>query len=241
MESYEPEFPERLPDETDHDEGDEASEGVGVEEAAARISREFSRAERSDDRAEAEDRASAREAGTARFANLDPGGVIPRKLLDQALAFFQEHEAKFENRKVISVLDYSPKSTQPRFHVVDLATGAVTSLRMAHGKNSDPDHDGFATAFGNVPESKKSSLGFAKTGETYIGAHGLSLKLDGLSPTNSNMRPRAIVVHGADYVKEQAVIQGRSFGCPAVSMAKRDTLITQIKGGSLLFAGQSAG
>jgi hypothetical protein len=233
MGSYDP---DRLPDETAHGEGDEASEGVGVDEAAATISREFGGAERSAE-AFAAKSASARDAARARFASLDPNGVIPRKLLDTALSFFQENEDKFQNRNVISILDYSPKSTQPRFHVVDLATGAVTSLHMSHGKGSDPEHDGFATSFGNVSGSNKSCLGFARTAETYSGAHGLSLKLDGLSPSNSNMRPRAIVVHGAEYVQDRAVIQGRSLGCPAVSMAQRTSLIDRIKGGSLLFAG----
>jgi hypothetical protein len=238
MGSYDP---ERLPDESAHEEGDEASEGVGVEEAAATISREFRGAERSAEAFEAKDGASARDLDRDRFGHLDPQGVIPRKLLDTALNFFRENEDRFQNRNVISILDYSSKSTRPRFHVIDLATGAVTSLHMSHGKGSDPDHDGFATSFGNVSGSNRSCLGFARTAETYNGAHGLSLKLDGLSPTNSKMRPRAIVVHGADYVQDREVIQGRSLGCPAVSMAQRTRLINRIKGGSLLFAGLSEG
>jgi hypothetical protein len=49
-----------------------------------------------------------------------------------------------------------------------------------------------------------SSLGVYKTAETYNGKHGLSLRLDGLSPTNSKARERAVVVHGADYVEDEA-------------------------------------
>ena len=87
--------------------------------------------------------------------------------------------------------------------------------------------------------SNASSLGYYMTAETYTGSHGYSLRLDGLSSTNSKVRSRAIVVHGADYVEEAAVIQGRSWGCPAVAMANRTTVINMIKGGSIIYAGLS--
>ncbi|HWU45027.1 MAG TPA: murein L,D-transpeptidase catalytic domain family protein, partial [Bdellovibrio sp.] len=70
----------------------------------------------------------------------------------------------------------------------------------------------------------------------YDGSHGYSLSLDGLSSTNSNVRSRAIVVHGADYVSEADVIQGRSWGCPAVAMENRTKLIDMIKNGSIIYA-----
>ena len=54
------------------------------------------------------------------------------------------------------------------------------------------------------------------------------------------MRSRAIVVHGADYVRDRDVIQGRSNGCPAVPMHQVEPLIKAIKGGSLMLFGQSA-
>ena len=48
---------------------------------------------------------------------------------------------------------------------------------VAHGRNT-----GLAKAhdFSNLNGSHKSSLGFYLTAETYIGKHGLSLRLDGL-------------------------------------------------------------
>ena len=58
----------------------------------------------------------------------------------------------------------------------------------------------------------------------------------GLSSTNSNVRARAIVIHGASYVQESSVIQGRSWGCPAVAMENRDTVVKALKGGSLIYA-----
>ncbi|MBV2167463.1 MAG: murein L,D-transpeptidase catalytic domain family protein, partial [Bdellovibrio sp.] len=52
---------------------------------------------------------------------------------------------------------------------------------------------------------------------------------------------RAIVVHGAWYVDPQYTPLGRSQGCPAVEEKYIDTLISQLKGGSVyyIWAGQS--
>lgn len=179
------------------------------------------------------------EIAASPFAHLDPQGVVPRKLLAEALAFFQAHQERFDNQGHISVLDYSLRSSEPRFHVIDMQTGDVQSFRMANGVGSEPDHDGFAHKFGNVPGSNMSSLGFVRTGETYEGKHGFSLRLDGLSDTNSKLRERAVVVHGADYVHDKPVIQGRSNGCPAVPMDQRTKVINLIKGKSLMYFARS--
>jgi hypothetical protein len=104
---------------------------------------------------------------------------------------------------------------------------------------SDPNHTGYATTFSNVSGSNMSSLGFAITGAVYYGAHGRSLRLEGLSSTNSNMFDRAIVVHRADYVSEDFAKQGRSLGCFVFDPDFTDEIIDKIEGGSLLYAEQS--
>jgi hypothetical protein len=179
------------------------------------------------------------EIASSPFAHLDPHGVVPKKLLAEALAFFQAHQEKFKNKGHISVLDYSLRSSEPRFHVIDTQSGEVQSFRMANGVGSEPDHDGFAHTFSNVSGSNMSSLGFVLTAETYEGKHGFSLRLDGLSDTNSKLRARAVVVHGADYVHDKPVIQGRSNGCPAVPMDQRTKVINLIKEGSLMYFARS--
>ena len=123
--------------------------------------------------------------------------------------------------------------------MVDLASGSVTPFYVAHGMGSDPNRTGYATKFSNISGSEMSSLGFYKTAETYMGEHGLMLRIDGLSDSNSNVRSRAIVVHGADYVVDSPVQQGRSWGCFAVPMADHVSLIDNIKGGSMMYAGLS--
>lgn len=218
-----------LDDEEDIEEGREAPPAENIAAAAEAVSRDL-----------AAGAAGARDfapEAAGSFDHLDPQKVVPPKLLAEALAFLRAHESMFPNRTHISILDYSRRSTEPRFHVIDMRTGAVQSFRMSNGRGSEPVHDGFARHFGNKPGSNMSSLGFARTAETYQGKHGLSLRLDGLSESNSNLRRRAVVVHGATYVRDEPVVQGRSEGCPAVPMAQKDRVIGMIKGGSLMYAG----
>ncbi|MCC7029501.1 MAG: murein L,D-transpeptidase catalytic domain family protein, partial [Chitinophagaceae bacterium] len=84
-----------------------------------------------------------------------------------------------------------------------------------------------------------SSLGVYKTGTTYIGQHELSLYLDGLDESNSNVRKRLIVIHKADYVVPNykgTGRAGRSGGCFAVHPDYIDEVIISLKGGSYLLA-----
>lgn len=175
----------------------------------------------------------------AKYQHLDPQRKIDTKLLKSAVLYFNAKLSKFANKKVIAVIDIRKRSSEKRMNIVDMKTGSVWSLTVAHGKGSDANHNGYATSFSNVPGSNATSLGFYKGAETYSGAHGLSLRLDGLSSTNSNARARAIVIHGASYVHNEKVIQGRSWGCPAVDMAQRDKVISLLKGGSLIYVGDA--
>lgn len=174
-----------------------------------------------------------------KYSFLDPDRVVPSKLLEKAVLYYDSNLANIPNKNVLSVIDFSKSSSKVRFFVIDMASGKVWSMHVTHGKGSDKDHDGIAEKFSNVSGSNASSLGFYRTAETYIGRNGNSLRLDGLSSTNSNARDRAIVIHGADYVSEEDKIPGRSAGCPAVTHAYRDELIRQIKEGSIIYAGLS--
>ncbi|MEA9358188.1 murein L,D-transpeptidase catalytic domain family protein [Bacteriovorax sp. PP10] len=170
------------------------------------------------------------------YSYLDPDKVVPAKLLQEAVAYYDANLDKIENQRVMGVIDYKQHNSKERFYIIDMESGRVERYLTAHGKNSDPDFDGYATKFSNVPDSNTTSLGFFLTAETYYGKNGYSLRLDGLSSTNSNARERAIVIHGADYVTPGPKI-GRSYGCPAVEMRYHQELIDQIKGGALLYAG----
>jgi len=109
---------------------------------------------------------------------------------------------------------------------------------VSHGRGSGVT---MATSFSNQPDSNRSSLGLYKTGETYVGKHGYSLRLDGLERGfNDRARERAIVMHAAEYVNASAAkaqgYLGRSLGCPAVRPEISRQVIDSVKRGGLLFA-----
>ena len=139
---------------------------------------------------------------------------------------------------LLTICDYSQSSSKKRLYVLDLNQGKVLfNTFVAHGHNSGND---YATSFSNSDDSHKSSLGFMRTAETYIGDNGYSMRLDGLeNGFNNNVRERAIVMHGSDYVNAQrasnGTMMGRSYGCPAVPAAEVRKIIDCIKGGTCFF------
>ncbi len=142
-----------------------------------------------------------------------------------------------KHRSRLTIVDFSKPSTQERMFVIDMEQGKLLYATLcAHGRGSG---DNYATSFSNQPRSHESSLGFYLTNETYSGNNGYSLRLDGLEPGyNDQARARAIVVHGAAYVNNQIIRQGRlgrSYGCPAVPSELAQPIIDEIKGGSVLF------
>ncbi len=174
-------------------------------------------------------------AFTAEYSQLDPDKIIPNGLLQTAYNYFHTHGSQIANQRYMGIIDYKQHSSKERFYIVDMDSGRVDKYLVAHGKHSDRNNDGYATKFSNTIDSKKSSLGFFLTAETYFGSNGYSLRLDGLSATNSNARERAIVIHPADYVSAGNQI-GRSFGCPAIELRYHQMIIDQIKEGALIFA-----
>ena len=149
------------------------------------------------------------------------GGPIAPSLLRRALDALERHHDSITYRDFIGVADFSLPSRAPRFHLVKLADGSVQSHLVAHGRGSDPSRTGWLERFSNEPRSNATSAGAYRTGSFYVGAHGHSIRLEGLDPTNSNALSRAIVVHGAWYVSEEMIgfsgMLGRSQGCFAVA------------------------
>jgi len=138
----------------------------------------------------------------------------------------------------LTICDFSQSSRQKRLYIIDVENGElVTNTYVAHGKNSGGE---YATKFSNTPESLQSSLGFYITSNTYIGAHGLSLRVNGVDPGfNDKALERSIVIHGAAYVDDArakaGIFMGRSWGCPAVPQKESAKIITTIKNGTCLF------
>lgn len=170
------------------------------------------------------------------YHHIDPKHEVPTQALQQAISYYDQIKDKISNPRYLTVIDFSQHSRSERFFLINMKTGDVEALKVAHGQGSDSNHDGLAEKFSNQPNSKASSLGFYLTGEIYQGKYGTSLKLDGLSVTNSNARARAVVVHGAPYVSDELQKIGRSWGCPALDQKHSKRVIETIKEGSLIYA-----
>jgi hypothetical protein len=167
-------------------------------------------------------------------------GEIAPSLLGRALDALERHHESISYRDVIGVADFSLPSRTPRFHLVNLADRSVQSHFVAHGRGSDPSHTGWLERFSNELHSNATSAGAYKTGSRYVGAHGPSMRLEGLDPTNRNALSRAIVVHGAWYVNEQVInhfgMLGRSQGCFAVADSSLPEIMERLGPGRLIYA-----
>lgn len=149
-----------------------------------------------------------------------------------------QQQEKITGCNYLTVCDFSQSSSQKRLYIIDIDNGKLLiNTYVAHGRNSGGE---FATKFSNKPESLQSSLGFYITSNTYIGEHGLSLRINGVDPGyNDKAMERSIVIHGATYVDaaraKAGVFMGRSYGCPAVPQKESANIINIIKNGTCLF------
>ena len=140
--------------------------------------------------------------------------------------------------QTLTVIDYSRPSTAKRLWVFDLRERSLLYQELvAHGSGSGMD---MATAFSNEPESHQSSLGLFRTDTSYVGRNGYSLRLHGLDEGFNHLAyERAIVMHGAPYVSEDAIRRqgrlGRSWGCPALRAGVAREVIDTVKGNGLVF------
>ena len=169
------------------------------------------------------------------YSHIDPEKTIKPHVLNKALAFYDLNFHRFKIKEFINVIDFSLHASEKRMYLINMQTGRVKAMHASVGRGTDPDGDGIANTFSNISGSNMTSLGFYLTDDEYIGGNGRSMRLHGLSSTNSNALTRYIVVHGADYVSEEKNYAGRSLGCPAVDYIHNDDLIDKTKNGSLLF------
>jgi len=171
------------------------------------------------------------------YMALDPlSGTLPsRAVFEHAM---KGMEMQKNQTGILSIIDFTIPSTEKRLWIIDLKNAKVLHHTLvAHGRNSG---ELYAKKFSNTPESNQSSLGFYRTGQTYIGKNGLSLKLYGLEPgVNDRAESRAIVIHSANYVSESFIKKygrlGRSFGCPAIPVDNHKEIINTLAGGSCLY------
>ena len=165
---------------------------------------------------------------------------LRREAFEYALKGYKKllRNESLTNDSVLSICDFSQSSRKKRLYVIDLANKKLlVNTYVAHGKRSGKE---YAWSFSNKPESYKSSLGFYITRNTYEGANGLSLNIEGLEEgINDKAFERRIVIHSSGYVGRPYLkankFSGRSLGCPAVPINELDQVIENIKDGSCLF------
>jgi hypothetical protein len=160
-------------------------------------------------------------------------------LLSRARAVLQQKRHFLADTDMFAIADFSLPSAQARFHLVETATGRVTSYHVAHGRGSDPLHSGFVHRFSDAPGSKASSAGAYVTGDYYYGKYGRSQRLKGLDYSNRHAEARAIVIHSAPYaepeIREQYGKLGRSEGCFAFARADHQAILRRLGPGRLLY------
>lgn len=163
-----------------------------------------------------------------------------RRVLELAKEQVERHSAALWRTDIVAIADFAMPSSLPRFHFANLERGEVRSFLVAHGRGSDPEHDGFLKTFSNEVGSLATSRGAYVTYEWYKGKYGTSIRLGGLSPENSNVLDRAIVLHPAKYANPDMLDRfgrlGRSDGCFAMSEADFNEALWQLSGGRLIYA-----
>lgn len=134
-----------------------------------------------------------------------------------------------EIKKIVKGKDYSQDlavfmnfklhSGKYRYFVYDLKNNKILQKGIvAHGDGSVVKNSQ-ALRFSNVDGSHQSSLGKYEIRESYFGKFGKAYRLDGLEPSNSNARARAIVLHSYYCIPDKESLSPvcLSFGCPMLS------------------------
>ena len=173
------------------------------------------------------------------FAQVGPP-LQTRRLLEIAQTQAARAGDALWRRDLVGIADFGLHSAMPRFHFVNLESGAVDSMLVTHGSGSDPEHDGWLNGFSNLENSWATSRGAYITWEWYVGRYGTSVRLGGLDPDNSNAFPRAIVMHQASYASPEHAAKwgrlGRSNGCFAFGPEVFNEAMLRLAGGRLIYA-----
>lgn len=174
---------------------------------------------------------------------ISPIGV-DTQLFARAKAALERHRSSLRYTDRIGIADFSSPSRDPRFHVVDLLSGQVTSHRVAHGRGSDRGHTGFLENFSNDFGSNATSNGAYSTADFYHGKYGLSMRLNGLDWSNNNALGRAIVAHQAWYAEADMIgihgKLGRSEGCFAFGRDSHFEVMRTLGEGRMIYADKLA-
>jgi hypothetical protein len=170
--------------------------------------------------------------------------VIDPRLLARARAAYDRFRPMVSRPGTVVIADFAKASRDPRFYLLDTASGRTTQHLVAHGRGSDPAHSGYVEHFSNRIGSEATSAGAYLTGDYYQGKYGRSMRVNGLEDRNSNANTRAIVIHSAWYAEPHVAAEsgklGRSEGCFAVSHASLQEVLARLGPGHFLYADKVA-
>lgn len=133
------------------------------------------------------------------------------------------------NTDVVLFVDASRHSGRRRFVAWSFERNApMFTCPVSLGSGAKESHVRSAYAeFSNNEGSHLSSLGRALVAERYEGRYGVAYRLDGLDESNSNLRPRCVVLHGWEYTTSYPIwprAMVGSHGCPVLSRAMMQSL-----------------
>lgn len=133
------------------------------------------------------------------------------------------------NTDVALFVDLARHSGRRRFVVWSFEQSApIFICPVSHGSGAKESHVRSRYAeFSNEEGSHLTSLGRALVAERYEGRYGVAYRLDGLEESNSNLRPRCVVLHGWEHTTSYPIWPRStvgSHGCPVLSRAMMQCL-----------------
>jgi len=144
------------------------------------------------------------------------------RVSERAASLLDYCHAKGYNTRIAIFIDLARHSGRRRFVVWSFERQApILIAPVSHGSGSMKSHVRSAYArLSNDDGSHLSSTGRALVAERYEGRYGVAYRLDGLDATNSNLRPRCVVLHGWEHTTSYPIwplATVGSFGCPVLS------------------------
>lgn len=141
------------------------------------------------------------------------------------------HKTKVLLNNPIIYVNFNQANTEKRLYIKQ-GNRVIYTTWVAHGTGSGMGK--YAVRFSNENNSHASSLGKYRLLSVYKGQHGISIRLQGLSNTNSNAYKRSIVIHSASYIGHGKT--GHSWGCFAVTPEAMQYILRHTAPGTYLIA-----
>ncbi len=164
----------------------------------------------------------------------------PRVLALALTAYQKARQHGLDKKEILTIVDFSKPSSKKRLWVLDLKHQKLLFEQwVAHGYASGRQN--YALRFSNRINSHESSIGLYRTGGSYVGKLGYSMRLYGLEKGfNNNAYVRDIVFHGSNYVTPKFLAYhgriGHTWGCFGLSPHFIKPIVNTIRHDTLVFA-----